>query len=181
VFCLLACLENDLTATDYMAENVLFYSFNKQQDQVGMRRAAHRALEQFGLAPAAGEIAFNPCAYRLLRVERDSTNAHMGSFVFKRSHHNDGADEVQHVVSVPGVIGTAELSSCSSSSSDAGHDDNGKRFYLTEAHASLVAAMTQDHCAGRDILLVGAAGSGKSQTVRRFALDLGYSADLFNL
>ena len=41
--------------------------------------------------------------------------------------------------------------------------------------------MAQDHCAGRDVLLLGDPGCGKSELSRSFAQELGYNLSLFSL
>mmetsp|Transcript_13591 Transcript_13591/g.17715 ORF Transcript_13591/g.17715 Transcript_13591/m.17715 type:complete len:644 (+) Transcript_13591:2-1933(+) len=54
-------------------------------------------------------------------------------------------------------------------------------FYATEMHRDLMTTMAQDHCYGRDILIIGGGGSGKSELSRQFCRKIGYKYQLFSL
>ena len=53
-------------------------------------------------------------------------------------------------------------------------------FVETKGTRSVLAAMMQEHCAGRDMLLLSPKGEGKSAIAAEFASMLGYKTRLFN-
>jgi von Willebrand factor A domain-containing protein 8 len=54
-------------------------------------------------------------------------------------------------------------------------------FVRTDGSKAVLSAMIQEHFAGRDILLVGPKGEGKSAIATEFAASLGYSTHMFSL
>jgi len=108
---------------------------------------------------AVGKAEFPVSQYNLLEVEKRSDT--MGTFSFTSS---------QATMNMEGPIGTLPLS-----------ESLGNRYYALSTHRHLIAGMAQDHCVGRDLLIIGDAGSGKSVLAHEFARLTGYETTLFSL
>ncbi|GBG24399.1 von Willebrand factor A domain-containing protein 8 [Hondaea fermentalgiana] len=54
-------------------------------------------------------------------------------------------------------------------------------FHAIDEHEMIMSAMAQDHCVGRDVVLLGEPGSGKSRLAEHFSERLGYQTTLFSL
>ena len=121
------------------------------------RNAFDRACDELGVVDRADD---NYTVYRIERIVRSDVNSNLATVEF----NCEGAGNVSCTL----PCGKNELFRSS------------PLFVETKGTRSVLAAMMQEHCAGRDMLLLSPKGEGKSAIAAEFASMLGYKTRLFN-
>jgi len=132
-----------------------------------LRKACRATIQQAGKDLMRGHEDMMRTKYKLEKIEVVDESPSTAKFHFK----HQGSNAI-----LEGSVGPffradrSELSTVS-----------GRPFHAIDLHKSIVSGMAQDHCVGRDVLLTGEPGSGKSRLAEYFGEKLGYQTTLFSL